>query len=79
MDMRRKVILKALNLDLVNADCLFSVAPTEDPTVARVHLNKYHVRDLVPVSRVNKRCTSKHTLINNTVELLHRRPLAELV
>ena len=44
------------------------------PTVVRVHLSKSHVRDLAPVSKENKRCTSQHTRIT-IVELEHRRPI----
>ena len=36
----------------------FSAAPTVDPTVACIHLNKRHVLDLAPVSQEIKRCTS---------------------
>ena len=32
-----------------------SAAQTVDPTMAGVHLNKRHVRDLVPVSNEHKR------------------------
>ena len=46
--------------------------------MARVDLNKHYVRDLAPVSKENKRCTSQQTR-NTIVELLHRRPLADLV
>ena len=31
----------------------FSAAPTGDPTVASVHLNKHRIHDLAPVSKVN--------------------------
>ena len=41
----------------------FSVAPTVDPTVVRVHLNKCQVRNASPVYKENKWCTSLHTRI----------------
>ena len=41
----------------------FSGAPTEDPTVVHVHLNKLHVRNLAPISKEIKRCRSQHTHI----------------
>ena len=56
----------------------FSAIPTEDLTMARVDLNKRHVRDLAPVARENKRCTSQQTCIT-IVELVHRWPLSDLV
>ena len=40
----------------------FSAASTADLTMARLDLNKRHVRCLVPVSRENKRCTSQLVL-----------------
>ena len=46
--------------------------------MVRVHSNKRHVRDLAPVSKENKRCTSQQTRIT-IVEIVHRRPLADLV
>ena len=46
--------------------------------MVRVGSNERHVRDLAPVSRENKRCTSQQTRIT-IVELVHRRPLADLV
>ena len=46
--------------------------------MARVDLNKHHVRDLAPVSRENKRCTSQQMRIT-IAELVHRWPLADLV
>ena len=49
-----------------------------DLTMVRVHSNKRHVRDLAPVSTENKRCTSQQTRIT-IVEIVHRRPLADLV
>ena len=53
----------------------FSAAPTVDPTVAPVHLNRRHVRDVAPVSKDNKRCTSQRARIT-IVELVHRRSFA---
>ena len=55
----------------------FSAAPIVDPTVARAHSNKRHVRDLAPVSNENKSCTSQHTHIT-IVELVHRRPFSKV-
>ena len=49
-----------------------------DLTIVRVDLNKSHVRDLAPVSRENKRCTSQQTRIT-IVELVQRWPLDDLV
>ena len=50
-----------------------------DLTMVRVDSSKrHHVRDLAPDSRENKRCTSQQTRIT-IVELLQRRPLADLV
>ena len=46
--------------------------------MVRMHSNKRHVRDLAPVSKENKRCTSQQTRIT-IVEIVHRRPLADLV
>ena len=46
--------------------------------MVRVYSNKRHVRDLAPVSKENKRCTSQQTRIT-IVEIVHRRPLADLV
>ena len=46
--------------------------------MVRVHSNKRHLRDLAPVSKENKRCTSQQTRIT-IVEIVHRRPLADLV
>ena len=51
----------------------FSVAPTIDPTVVRMHQNKRHIPDLVLVSKENKRCTSQHMRI--TIVELHSRLL----
>ena len=45
----------------------FSAAPTVDPTMATVHFNKRHVRDLAPIYIENKRCTSQHTRIATVV------------
>ena len=71
-----KRCFKALYLDMVNRE--FSAAPTVDPTVARVHLNKRNVRDLASVSKENKRCTSQPALIT-IVKLVHRRSFDDKV
>ena len=50
MNMFGEVRLKALNSDGVNCrQC--SAAPTVDPKMVHIHLNKRHVRDLAPVSK----------------------------
>ena len=41
-----------------------------DLTMVRVDLNKRHARDLAPVTRENKWCTSQQTRIT-IVELVH--------
>ena len=46
--------------------------------MALIDLNERHVRDMVPGSRENKRCTSQQMCIT-IVEILHRRHLADLV
>ena len=68
MNLVQNMLLKALNSDLVNTE--FSAAPTVDPTVAHVHLNKCHVRNLAPVSKENTQCTSQHKCIT-IFELVH--------
>ena len=45
--------------------------------MARLDLNKCHIRDLAPVSRENKRYMSQHMHIT-IVELVHRQPMADL-
>ena len=63
---------------LVNTGNFFS-APTVDLTfMVRVDLNKRHACVQAPVSGENKRCTSQQTSIT-FVELVHRRPLVDLV
>ena len=52
------VFLKALNSDLVNTE--LSSAPTVDPTVVRLHLNKRHVRAMAPVSKEKKVNATAH-------------------
>ena len=50
MNMFLKVLLKSLKIG-PSKYREFSAAPTVDPTMGRMHLNKRHIHDLAPVSK----------------------------